>query len=106
MLYRYEYAKSVSSTTLPSQIPEAHLSVLPFLSLPPQILRQRSKALVRDRGVFGMTIFPRGEGSDIPKDKEIDGEGKLEVDGVTWEKNGRIKIEEVDFMVSYMSPRW
>jgi hypothetical protein len=53
-----------------------------------------------------MTIFPRGEGSDIPKDKEIDGEGKLEVDGVTWEKNGRIKIEEVDFMVSYMSPRW
>jgi hypothetical protein len=56
----------------------------------------------KERGVFGITIYPRKEGSDVPNGSEED----VEVDGVRWEKGGRLRIEEVDFMVSYMSPRW
>jgi hypothetical protein len=57
----------------------------------------------KDQGVFGMTIYPRGEGSDIPNG--FGGED-IEVEGVKWEKGGRMKFEEVDGMVMYMSPRW
>jgi hypothetical protein len=91
---RFEFATSIPSTTIPSLIPEVHLSVLPYLSLPAHLLRARALELQQDKGVFGMTFHPAADA-----DKE-----ELKLEAV--EADGLIGINNTDFMVSYMSPRW
>jgi hypothetical protein len=58
---RFEFATSIPSTTIPSLIPEVHLSVLPYLSLPAHLLRARALELQQDKGVFGMTFHPAAD---------------------------------------------
>ena len=79
---------------MPSLIPEAHLSILPYLSLPASLLRSRALELQQDKGVFGMSFHPRS-------DAQVEA-GHLEA----IEADGLIGINNTDFMVSYMSPRW
>lgn len=80
---RHAFALSVNATTAPSLIPFAHDSVLPYLSLPPQLLQERAIPLQEDRGVFGMTFYP---------DRE--------------DPTKRIEYGNEDDVVGYMSPRW
>lgn len=91
---RFKFATSISSTPIPSLILQAHLSVLPYLSLPAHLLRTRVLELQQDKGVFGMTFHPASDA-----DKE-----ELNLEAV--EADGLIGINNTDFMVSYMSPRW
>jgi beta-1,2-xylosyltransferase len=91
---RYEFARSIGSTSVPSLIPEAHLSVLPYLALPADVLRHRAVELQQDMGVFGMTFHPDGRAEELG--------GKIEA----IEADGLIGINNTDFMVGYMSPRW
>lgn len=50
---RYDLAAQLNSTTAPSLIPLAHQTVLPFLALPPSVLRARAMAVLSRRAMCG-----------------------------------------------------
>ena len=54
----YALARSVNSTVASSLIPLAHTSVLPFLSLPPELLRQRANESLHIRSMFAFRLAP------------------------------------------------
>jgi hypothetical protein len=93
-IIRYRFAKSVNAVQAPSLIPEAHLSVLPYLALPPHLLRSRSLELQNETAIFGMTFYPDG----LVEGQEQDGEDVV--------ADRLIGITNTDFVVGYMSPRW
>ena len=54
----YELAVKVNGTTAPSLIPFAVNSVLPFLSLPPALLRKRVKEVIPLTAMCGLIVRP------------------------------------------------
>jgi hypothetical protein len=54
--HRYHFASSHNSLTLPSLIPQAHLSVLPFLAYPGSTLRQRAEILKDQDAIWRLTV--------------------------------------------------
>jgi hypothetical protein len=61
MVTRYELALSLDVPAVPSLYTLAVTSVLPFLSLPPHLLRERAKDVVEERGIFGFEYRPESE---------------------------------------------
>lgn len=59
--HRYELATELSATRVPSLIPLAHDSVLPFLSMPPHILRSRAHEKVGTLGMMGFNFHPEAD---------------------------------------------
>ncbi len=94
VLPRYKFATSVNAVRTPSLIPEAHLSVLPYLALPPHLLRSRAVELQDETAIFGMTFYPNGLAEGQEREDE-----EMVADGL-------IGIRNTDFVVGYMSPRW
>lgn len=94
-MLRFEFATSIQSTRVPSLLPEAHLSILPYLSLPAHLLRSRALDLQKDDEFFGMVFYP-----DVV---QPDGADNV-LEGT--DANGLVGINRTSFMVSYMSPRW
>jgi hypothetical protein len=75
---RYELATELNATRVPSLIPLAHESVLPFLSMPPHILRSRAYEKVGTLGMMGFRFHPEAE------------EGaRVTEEGLDWVSSGR-----------------
>jgi hypothetical protein len=65
----------LGATLAPSLIPLAHTSVLPFLSLPPALLRERTRAAFENTQIYGLIFRP-----EASKDKvELDHKESWEV---------------------------
>jgi hypothetical protein len=76
---RYEFALSVNATHVPSLIPFAHETVLPFLAMPPAMLRKRAWERLGASGMMAFQFDPKNE----------DPQGRFTVhgeDGTTWSR--------------------
>lgn len=63
--YRYDLAVSLDAIPVPSLYPLAHTSVVPFLSLPPGLLRQRARASLDVKGMFGLALHPENSSTSL-----------------------------------------
>jgi hypothetical protein len=76
--HRYDLATELNATRVPSLIPLAHESVLPFLSMPPRILRSRAHEKVGTLGMMGFRFIPETEEG-----------GRVQEEGLDWVSSGR-----------------
>jgi hypothetical protein len=64
---RYKLSTELNATTAPSLIPLAHTSVLPFLSLPAALLRERVNASLPMRAMCGLVIRPENTSHPVER---------------------------------------
>lgn len=78
-VFRYKFAVSVNATAVPSLIPYAHETILPFLAMPPAMLRKRAWERLGANGMMAFQFNPENE----------DPEERLRIhggDGTTWSR--------------------